>query len=281
MISASDFGSASIRRTCCSSTAGSLSLPCAARSISSSSGMLLHRKNDSREASAEIADAIALAGGQRRQAPLRRDRRIPDPRACAAAPLRCRRRSCRRRSGRPDRTPSATSRSAGSAGRRNACFASVEMIVSRAGCLPRARWTGWQTKILRRLGVSAAPVGVVRPFDPHLADVRIEQEARDRARRVHRPLERLVQLAARHVVGREERHADRVQARLDRNAQASRGRCRSCSQSPRPSRTASRARRRPCTSSCSPLMPPEDRLEVAGDALHLEGVLAVGRELDT
>ena len=52
VISASDFGSASMRRTCFSSTAGSLSLPCAARSISSSSGTLLHRKNDSREASA-------------------------------------------------------------------------------------------------------------------------------------------------------------------------------------------------------------------------------------
>ena len=52
VISASDFGSASMRRTCFSSTAGSLSLPCAARSISSSSGMLLHRKKDSREASA-------------------------------------------------------------------------------------------------------------------------------------------------------------------------------------------------------------------------------------
>ena len=29
--------------------------------------MLLHRKNESREASAEIADAIALAGGQARR----------------------------------------------------------------------------------------------------------------------------------------------------------------------------------------------------------------------
>ena len=40
-----------MRRTCCSSTAGSLSLPLMARSSSASSGMLLHRKNDSREAS--------------------------------------------------------------------------------------------------------------------------------------------------------------------------------------------------------------------------------------
>ena len=46
-----DRGSAIIRRTCCSSTAGSLSLPCVATVSSSSSGMLLHRKNDNREAS--------------------------------------------------------------------------------------------------------------------------------------------------------------------------------------------------------------------------------------
>ena len=49
---ASARGSASIRRTCCSSTAG-IAAACRARarSSSSSSGMLLHRKNDRREAS--------------------------------------------------------------------------------------------------------------------------------------------------------------------------------------------------------------------------------------
>ena len=46
--------SASMRRICCSSTLGSLSLPLTATSRSSSSGMLLHRKNDSREASARL-----------------------------------------------------------------------------------------------------------------------------------------------------------------------------------------------------------------------------------
>ena len=49
--SASAFGSASMRRTCCFSTAGVCSVPCAATRSSSSSGMLLHRKNDSRDAS--------------------------------------------------------------------------------------------------------------------------------------------------------------------------------------------------------------------------------------
>ena len=40
-----------MRRTCCSSTAGVFSRPALASASSSSSGMLLHRKNDSREAS--------------------------------------------------------------------------------------------------------------------------------------------------------------------------------------------------------------------------------------
>ena len=44
-------GSASIRRTWRASIAGALSWPFAATSSSSSSGMLLHRKNDSRDAS--------------------------------------------------------------------------------------------------------------------------------------------------------------------------------------------------------------------------------------
>ncbi len=42
--------SANIRRTCCSSTAGSRSLLLIARSSSVSSGMLLHKANDRREA---------------------------------------------------------------------------------------------------------------------------------------------------------------------------------------------------------------------------------------
>ena len=45
-----DRRSASIRRTCCSRPAGVLSVPRVAASSSSSSGMLLHRKNESRDA---------------------------------------------------------------------------------------------------------------------------------------------------------------------------------------------------------------------------------------
>ena len=48
--SAQDFGSASMRSTCCSSTFGSRRRAFAATSSSSSSGMLLHRKNDRRDA---------------------------------------------------------------------------------------------------------------------------------------------------------------------------------------------------------------------------------------
>ena len=54
-------GSASIRRTCCSSTFGSRSFPRPARSSSSSSGMLLQRKNDKRRRQLDVGDAIDRA----------------------------------------------------------------------------------------------------------------------------------------------------------------------------------------------------------------------------
>src|SRR5439155_14417481 len=58
---------------------------------------------------------------------------------------------------------------------------------------------------------------VVRPLDLHLADAGVELIPRNLARRVQGPHERLVQLGARRVVGREECDADRVQPRFDRN----------------------------------------------------------------
>ena len=54
-------GSASMRRTCRSNTFASRSFPRIARSSSSSSGMLLHRKNDRRDASSTSGDAIGRA----------------------------------------------------------------------------------------------------------------------------------------------------------------------------------------------------------------------------
>ena len=56
--SASDFGSFSIRRTCASSTAGSVSRPSSASAISSASGWLLQRKYDRREASSRPVSAL-------------------------------------------------------------------------------------------------------------------------------------------------------------------------------------------------------------------------------
>src|ERR1700682_2082448 len=51
-----------MRRTCCSSTTGSLSLLRTARSRSSSSGMLLQRKNESREASSRSLMRYGVPG---------------------------------------------------------------------------------------------------------------------------------------------------------------------------------------------------------------------------
>ena len=98
--SASARGSAIIRRTCASSTPGSRSCPAIARSSNSSSGMLVHRKNDSRDASSSVADPVcgADAAGLRRRLP--RGTGTPGSRACARDPRGCRRRSRRPRSAR-------------------------------------------------------------------------------------------------------------------------------------------------------------------------------------
>ena len=112
--------------------------------------------------------------------------------------------------------------------------------------------------------------GIVRSFNPDLSDVGIEKKSRNRSRRVHGSLKRPVQFAAGHVIRREERHADGVQSRLDRDRGESTRPLPvvfaiSLSQSKSFTRSPSTV-----TSSCSPLTPPKDRLEVAGDSFNLE-----------
>ena len=63
---AADLASWSIRSTCWRSTSGSRSLPAAARASSSSSGSELHRKYDSRVASAWLRDRRASSAGSSR-----------------------------------------------------------------------------------------------------------------------------------------------------------------------------------------------------------------------
>ena len=115
---------------------------------------------------------------------------------------------------------------------------------------------GRHTKIFLRLGRVAGARGIVGAFNPDLADVRIEQKSRDGAGRVHGPLKRPVQFAARHIVGGEECHADGVQAGLHRDALALTRPLPvvfeiSLSQSNSFTRSPSTV-----TSSCSPLTPP-------------------------
>ena len=64
VISASARGSAIIRRTCASSTPGARSRPAIARFSSSSSGMLLQRKNDSRLASSSSVTRCGVPAGR-------------------------------------------------------------------------------------------------------------------------------------------------------------------------------------------------------------------------
>ena len=63
--SASARGSASMRRTCASSTPGRRRRPAVAAFSSCSSGMLLHRKKDSRDASSTSLTGCAVAGARR------------------------------------------------------------------------------------------------------------------------------------------------------------------------------------------------------------------------
>src|SRR4030095_879621 len=72
-------------------------------------------------------------------------------------------------------------------------------------------------KNLLAAGGARRALGVVWTFDRHLSHVRIEDEPRDRARRVHRALERAVQLGARDIVRRQEGDANDVEYGLDRN----------------------------------------------------------------
>ena len=60
--SACERGSASMRCTCSRRTSGSCNVPCTATSTSSSSGMLLHRKNERREASSRSEMRYGVLG---------------------------------------------------------------------------------------------------------------------------------------------------------------------------------------------------------------------------
>src|SRR5262249_9476189 len=79
----------------------------------------------------------------------------------------------------------------------------------RAGLLLRwiGRPAGENLATACRVGSASRAEG---PFDRDLPDVWVEQKTGNLARSVHRALEWLVQFAARYVIGREERHANRV-----------------------------------------------------------------------
>ena len=95
--SACDADRASIRRTCCSSTAGLLELARVAASSSSSSGMLLQRKNDSRDARSRSLRRYGRARRAARGLAFDAEQEARATPGCAAALAGCRRRSRPRR----------------------------------------------------------------------------------------------------------------------------------------------------------------------------------------
>ncbi len=161
LTSACDFGSASMRRTCCSSTAGDFSLPWLATFSSSSSGMLLQRKNDKRDASSRSSRRYALpAGTSAGSRSTRNTNRGLARMACRAASNagveialapalleKAEQRLAGRR-----RSPAADTH-AGSRCRESPWRTPVR----------RPRLVGRHEKIRRRLGVSPGPVGAKGP----------------------------------------------------------------------------------------------------------------------
>src|SRR5262249_55561698 len=122
------------------------------------------------------------------------------------------------------------------------------------------------------------PRSSVRPFDPHLTDVRIKQESRNRSRSIHRALERTIELSPRHIIRSEERHANCVQSSLNRNllrgATIARGVGNFFIPIKKPDALAVDRDFKLLT-----LHSAEHRLKVSSNALHLKRILAVSRKL--
>ena len=132
--------SAIMRRTCASSTPGARSRPAIARFSSSSSGMLLHRKNDSRLASSSSVTRCAAPAGKRRRVAFRaeQERRTgQNPREAGAdAGVEVAARACAPRC----RAPAARRCRPSSTGRRNARRATVgQDLRLRTACFLRGR----------------------------------------------------------------------------------------------------------------------------------------------
>ena len=216
--SACERGSRSIRRTCRSSTAG---LPTAcrltARSSSSSSGMLLHRKNDSRDARSRSLDAdTAVPGSERSRARARRGTGSSAPTGCGAARAGCPRRS-RRRRGPPCRKSSSVlhlgvrDRAAiGAARERGQNRRRARLLGSRA-C---RRWPADEDLPAARR-VRPRATALVRPADEHRVDGRIA-EVQLVGRAGEAALRRLQHAFGLPVLA-DERHADLARPRFHRH----------------------------------------------------------------
>ena len=171
------FGSASIRRTCCSSTSGSCSVPASAASSRASSGMLLHRKNERRDASSMPLIGWTLARARARgitlgaeYEPRARQDRVQRSLDAGVEPAFARpaliERHQRSDVGVGDGLPVGAARERLDESRR----AHASSLGTCAGSAVRSR--GRQTKMRLRLGVSPGPVGVERSSDSQRLDMR-------------------------------------------------------------------------------------------------------------
>ena len=227
---ASAFGLASIRRTCCSSTAGRPSCRRAASASSSSSGMLLHRKNESRDASSRSLTRYGDAGRHARRIALDAEQELRADEQAAQRALDARARTCRPRALR-DRTRAAVRGrpAAPDAGRRG-CASDVRMRVAHAAS---ATAGGRHVKSGSRAGdVPAGTADAGAPASgPSISTLRRWAPSRvsgmftpDGIRAQERQARRLVERRG----AIDEGHDDVALAGLHRHAQVPRSRRRGC-----------------------------------------------------
>ena len=196
-----------MRRTCCSSVAGFLQRAALRRiAISSSSGMLLQRKNDSRDASSKSPRRNGAPGATARRLALEAEQELRVDEHARDRPLDAASRTCRARA-RRDRTAAASPCPAPAAARADgrratrACRGSF----ARTRSPPRCSWRADEQPTTARRVAGARRVE--RTGDRHLRD----------ARRARRRVEDAVG-ARRRACADDHRGRDRVRSRRHRQA---------------------------------------------------------------
>ena len=210
-------GSASMRRTCCSSIGGFVSCPRSARSSRRSSGMLLHRKNDSREASSRsLSRYVAAVEPSRRRIAMHAQQEVGIDEHALERELNARVEAAAVAPAVVEELEQRLARRLASpAGDRRAARASTGSSSRRRARRPRSR-AGRRRSRGGSACPSPVPVDRVRTADLDRADARVVHV--DLVVRQHPAALQRLRQAFRLPQLPHERHADDARSRLDRHA---------------------------------------------------------------